>query len=617
LLLQINGSNIIPESNTDNDTLAVPITLDVRPPDLAPIALQVSALLDAPVATAVWGVTNVGPGSAALSFGSSWYDGLWLSTNSSADGIFAFINYWLEAGPIPAGGSYWRTNTFTVPPEPPGTYYLIFEADSSSQLPELSLSNNFIARPVAINLKSPDLVPITLEVPSTITAPPYPVVQVSWAVTNQGPGNAFPSLAFGGWGDALSISTNATTDGIVSQVGQWTETNSLPAGQEYHRTVLVSLPVAKSGNYYLIFVANEYGLTEANHDNNVLAVPFTFNAQFPDLGISSWQAPTQIVGQPWPSMTFVVGITNEGHGAARGNPYWTDSLYLSQTAFFGGQTILLRSWFQSNSVAAGSMYWQTNTVIIPITDSADYYLIFVADDFNSLGEQQLENNTVISPLSLNLSPPPDLAVDTFQVPALVISTATPNITLVSHVINQGLGVATGTWTDVVSVTFSTGSIYPAPNRQLVLDRESLTLLPGEGYWRTNVITMPEMISGRYWLSYLADSSYSLFDADFGNNIATSEVDFNLTAPGPPRLGQAFLLRNGWFEIFFYGSFGSTFALQVSSNLIDWESLYLFSCTATPMVLTDPPANGATSRFYRVVTPPPTGSYIPLGPPTPP
>ena len=611
LILRVNDSNLLSESDINNNTLIVPITLEINQPDLAPIALQAPTILDSPAATVVWAVTNLGPGTAAT----FWYDSLWLSTNSSVDGMFAFLGNWQEVGPVSPGGSYWRTNTVGVPDLQPGNYFLIFEVNPGGQLSELSLTNNFIVRPITIDLKPADLVPIVLQAPVKITGPPFPLVQVGWAVTNQGPGAAF---SFGrAWVDALFISTNVTTDGIVAQVAGWTQTNAIAAGQVYGQTNLVSLPLITGGNYYLLFQANVYGLAESNLGNNLLAVPFTFNVQFPDLGIISWHAPTQIVDQPWPALTFVVGITNQGQGAARGNPYWTDSLYLSQAPFFDYSTIPLQSWFRSNTLASGSSYWQTNSVVLPTADSADYYLIFITDTSNSLGEQELTNNTVISPLSLNLSPPSDLAVDTFLVPPLVIGTATPTVTVISHVINQGLGVASGTWTDMVSLALGGNVLYPGPARQLVLNQESHILLSGDGYWRTNIITMPEMQSGRYRLSYSADSSQSLYDADIDNNSAASSVDFNLTAPEPSRLGQGFLLRNGWFELPFYGSFGPTFTLQVSTNLVDWESLYLFVCTATPMTLTDTPIANVSARFYRVVTPPPTGPPIPFGPPTPP
>jgi subtilase family serine protease len=297
----------------------------------------------------------------------------------------------------------------------------------------------------------------------------------------------------------------------------------------------------------------------------------------------------------------VAGITNQGQGPAVGSRTWHDSIYLSQTPFFDAQARLISWWTRSNTVPAGGVYWLTNQITTPAFDSADYYLLFVTDEYNALGEQIVSNNMVISPLSLNLSPPADLTVDFFQAPSLVIGTSEPALSVVSHVLNLGLGPAVGQWSDSVSLAATGVSGYPGPARNVLTNQEAISLLPGEGYWRTNTIQMPEMQSGYYQLTFWTDVSATLYEADRDNNTAVSRVDFSLTSPSPPRFGLGFPQPGGSFVVPVYGSFGKELLLQVSTDLQNWQSLYSFYCTDTPTYLNDWPG-GSTSRFYRIVAP---------------
>ena len=48
----------------------------------------------------------------------------------------------------------------------------------------------------------------------------------------------------------------------------------------------------------------------------------------------------------------------------------------------------------------------------------------------------------------------------------------------------------------------------------------------------------------------------------------------------------------------FGEVGRNYALQVSTNLINWTPVTIFSCTNSPTVLLDS-ARG-TAQFYRIV-----------------
>jgi hypothetical protein len=76
---------------------------------------------------------------------------------------------------------------------------------------------------------------------------------------------------------------------------------------------------------------------------------------------------------------------------------------------------------------------------------------------------------------------------------------------------------------------------------------------------------------------------------------TSALSINRVLP--PSFGLCQCLPDGTFRMEVYGEIGRSYALQVSTNLVDWSSAMNFSCTNSPTVLLDS-ATG-TARFYRV------------------
>jgi hypothetical protein len=57
--------------------------------------------------------------------------------------------------------------------------------------------------------------------------------------------------------------------------------------------------------------------------------------------------------------------------------------------------------------------------------------------------------------------------------------------------------------------------------------------------------------------------------------------------------------NGIFQMSFVGPVGSSYVLQVSTNLVQWTSISTNAPVTSPFVLSDPGAPGA-ARFYRVI-----------------
>src|SRR4029079_19750139 len=101
------------------------------------------------------------------------------------------------------------------------------------------------------------------------------------------------------------LSTNSVLDSGANYLFEWHETGPVDPGGLYWRTNQAQLPVVQSGTYYLFFSVNRDGqLFESHTNNNLLAVPITFNIQPPDLVPVVSLIPTNMTVPPNPFIDF-------------------------------------------------------------------------------------------------------------------------------------------------------------------------------------------------------------------------------------------------------------------------------------------------------------------------
>jgi YD repeat-containing protein len=271
LIVQPDSYGALSGGVPNNNVLAVPIALAAPAglPDLAPISLVAPAsVLPGASIQVVYGVTNSG-GSPMLG---EWFDELFFSTNAVWDATATFLGLEEVQGPVPKGGSYFETNTVTVPTVPAGTYYLIVQVNVGGLATEATLTNNTLASAITVQPPGlrPDLAVVSLLAPGS--AEPGQNFRVVYAVTNQGGG-----AASGPWFDALVLSSNATPAGAVAYLGFWTVDGPVGAGSGYANTntdAFVPSYVA-DGNYYLVLSVDYLqSVNESTRTNNVLALPF-------------------------------------------------------------------------------------------------------------------------------------------------------------------------------------------------------------------------------------------------------------------------------------------------------------------------------------------------------
>jgi len=612
LILKINTGYYhynLEESDYSNNVAVVgPISFEIQPTDVAPIvSLVPSTFSGAPYSAGlsiVWGVTNEGPGTVQVSWLPSVY---W-----SATPIFDQAN-WVDSvygtPPLKPGEVFWITNRIYPPVVTNGLYYLFFSANPDNELRESNTNNDVAMVPIGYTVALPDLAPVSLIASNVVSFQAYPWIQVAWGVTNQGAAAA--EVVPWGWpklNDVLYLSKSTNLVDAIP-LGHWPETNSIPPGGSYWRTHFVRLPGVESGDYFLIFVANESslyygtGVAESDPNNNVAVLPITLDIRPPDLAPLGFQAPSLVTGQPYPEVTVVWGVTNQGLGAAESPlptpPNYTawplaDAVFLSTEPtidVFWARPIC-GYWQRAQPFLPGTSEWHTNTVRVPVSESGSYYLVFKTDAYDSVFELDEGNNTMAVSVTFRLSPPADLSVSRFIVPRVVTGPGNPTISVAWQVGNEGIGPVTDNWSDMLVLS---GPTYSGVTMGTFWVTNSLR--SGESYWRTNLVTLPITESGEYQLTLRTGDS-GPFDLDWNNNTLTAPITFNITGPPAVFIADARLVEST-FAMFVYGALGTNYQLQASSDLVHWNRVLDFVCTYDPTPVYELAGGNFDRRFYRV------------------
>jgi hypothetical protein len=296
-------------------------------------------------------------------------------------------------------------------------------------------------------LALPDLSPSALKVPAAITNEPNPRITISWCVAKDGSNGGSDRY------DGLFVSTNPVVGNAGWPFASWYVPMPWASHDLSCATNSFTLPIFVSGDYYLIFKTDFYNwIAESDENNNVIVSPFRFEATPPDQAPLSLEVEETITSPPNPYITVIWAVTNLGPGTAKGG--WIDSLYYATNALSTPEATRLGTYYVTGPVAAGEVYWQTNTVRIPITSSGTFYLVFQTDFTNILWETNLSNNSIAAPVKFTIQPP-DLAPLALLAPTNVSSLANPTLNIVWGVTNQGSGAAVAPWLDALFLSTNT------------------------------------------------------------------------------------------------------------------------------------------------------------------
>jgi len=417
----------------DNNRGSTALTIRYREADLQVdgVSLAATSVAAGSPLTVNWQVSNRGSRETRTS---SWFDGLYLSRDSSLDeGDFALLAGGSGGGPaaqrislgadgrakfLGPGESYSASATFELPDSLSGDFHLIVRADTAISsdgrqrstirdgLPGLAVAgdaaglvrefrdegNNQASTRLSITPGvPPDLQMAEVAAPSRVLAGQSLVVD--WRVANRG-GDTPGSQA--SWNDLVYLSRDRFLD--LNQdhyLGYRRHEHGLAAGDDYTARQSFAVPAHLAGAYYVFVVsdpARVWGSGDSgmlresgNEDNNAGAAPQPILVETPpaaDLKVGSVLLPARAeVGE---EIRIEFSVFNDSSNPARGQ--WTDALYLSADSDWDVGDPLIGRIAHSGDLASGDAYTAALTAILPPVRDGNWRVIARTDLYNEVFE---------------------------------------------------------------------------------------------------------------------------------------------------------------------------------------------------------------------------------------
>jgi hypothetical protein len=361
-----------------------------------------------------WSVSIYGNGLVA----GTWKDKIYLS-NDSLVGSDTLLSEKVLSDSLHSGESYSVTDTFLIPDNLTGDYWVILQVDGENNIYEQGNegNNTLIANHrTHLSIPShPDLQITNLEVPPdgwTGLA-----TDVRWTVAN------FGDTAVGvSWTEKVYLSTDSLIGSdILASTFVYSE--GLGVGESYTHIHPVPLPEDAPGRYWVVVqtdALNNVGEYEGENNNFRISDSSITSHQspYPDLRVTLVEGPPAAVSGQTINVSWT--INNNGTDATDA-PIWYDRLYLSRDTLIGPDDIILGTFRNFSYLAPGQSYLQTKAITLPwgiFTD--DYHFIVFTDWNNWVNEHTAEGNNkgYSSPTThISFVPPPAPKVSIFNVVA--------------------------------------------------------------------------------------------------------------------------------------------------------------------------------------------------------
>jgi|GEM_PF-1710728 len=526
-------NNVYERDNENNNAGATsaPVQVIIPTEDLTPVSLTAPAAAVFGNSIEVsWTVRNAGTGPT---YG-NWYDRLYLSTDAVLGSGDIALNYVYasespDVRPVGAGQEYTRSlQNVQLPLNvslTDGNYFLLLRTDDGNQEPELSETNNVIARAISLSVPDyPDLTVTNVEVPPSVqSGQPF---DIRFTLNNAGEAAAtnFNNLIY------------LSSDGISLDrfVGSVFVDQSLAAGTSTTVDKTITVPLYEPGTWRVIVLADSSGQVyeHASEGNNrgvsATAVVATL-PPLPDLVVSNIVAPLQ--GLAGDTITFSWTITNQGTADFSGT--WVDRVYLIGGG--GGTEQSFGNFSFEGSLAVGASVTRTQNLTLSATQDGTRRFVVQTDSANQVNETpagQLNNTTQDNTdLSITFPPLPNLQVTAITPPDEPFSGTQTTIRWV--VTNNGTGATSaGSWRDQVILSLDDKWETLDDNIHLATVDNPNYLPVGESYQNSATISIPRGLNGSYHFLVRTDVFGNVFEDAFEND-NTRVTDAILVQLTPP------------------------------------------------------------------------------------
>jgi hypothetical protein len=466
-----------------------------------------------------WQIRNDGDGNSGSQ---GWYDAVYLSNdavlNSESDlfwGNFSNVSY------LEPGQNYERIQSFTLPFGIAGFYYVIIQSDRFNTLQEENNNNNtgYNTEAMLVQLTPPPDLQVTSIISPENTFSGQQV-NISWEVTNEGPGATSSSS----WNDRVYLSQDTIFNPASATVlGTYAHSGGLAPDISYMQSKTVTIPGDIFGTYYFHVATDlnnqvyEHAFENNNHSRsiplNIILTPP------PDLVVTSMEIPSEASNRQ--SISVEWNVLNQG-GTQPVSGDWDDIIYLSTDPDYNlSGAVEAGSYYNDEMLMPDSSYNASVSINIPNTLNGHYYVYIKADGNNQVNEHSFEGNNLLRSDTTLLITSPDLWVYDLLVPA-ADSTGQP-VTISWKVMNNGPGtIYNSGWTDKVFVSYSP-VFNPAAVTQIASLNYGVNLYPEEFVSKQVVTALPNNFPGPYYIYVYTDHYNSVFEnSTDSNNTIRSE-----------------------------------------------------------------------------------------------
>ena len=520
-------------------------------PELHVTGISHSVMAGGQQATISWTVQN--DGTAPTPNGATWNDYVWLSVescvNTNFGGSLLLLGTFESISVLNVGESYTQTQTFDIPIDISGDYYLFVLTDvydawlinwENNTVPnpynpppyiscysryngviyELTeyehgnnssgyYNDNFFYELVDIE------VPLVPDLQVTSIIPPdnfFSGTNIHVLATISNLGEVTTPNA--NWTDALYFSqepdfNTATCLATVAHSG------ALAVDSSYQVTFTGHIPLTIFGEAYFFVKTDIYEQVYEhinNHNNMTMSYPVNIILTPPaDLEPSELVVPVAVSTAENLSYSFMV--TNVGAG----NPNvtsWVDKVYISTEDTFGTNAILLNTHHHYGNLAPTAYYSVNGSVALPSNvNSGFYYLYVVADADDAVFEYLNKDNNLLQSSLISVTSP-DLQITEMTAPEQITSGYPINLSYT--LINNGDGaISNRSITDKIYIS-NTESLNGAT--QIAQTWHNVNLPVGQSMTVTCNATAPTgLTDGTFHLIVVADGNNEIHESNEGNN----------------------------------------------------------------------------------------------------
>ena len=524
---------VFEHTNTDNNIRRSDFPMQVLRPDFIPSGVVIPTVDSTSGPLPVeFTLNNAGPGNHLP--GKSIRYRLYISPSSTWDpNLMTEIKAGFAQGPIPAGGAIVVTDSVTIPDGEPGPFYVYVVVNKTNPIPEVSTQNNTARSPHAITIERPDLMISHLNVPSAMVSGEG--ASLSWTVKNDGAGRVNSTT----WTDSIVMSKHPVyhPDSLIGVGSHKHHNQTLLPGETITTTETLHIPHGHIGTFYFYVITDVYdavyekGATQNNTSAPSTPVAMTLGP-WADLTVSTISVQdTAVQGDVVP---LVFSVVNAGTKAASATHGWKDKVYISSSHQWNTSTMQLMNTHTYSATLLPDSSYQINTGInIPLSLPEGFYYFYVYTDAeNSVYEYTDEGNNIMrsDPIYIKAYPPIDLATTSATAPASANSGT--QITVGWSVHNYGLGTTLAAhWYD--GIFLSPDPVFSAQTAiYLGEKRRNGPMAPGHSYSTTHTVTIPNGLSGTWYLIVVADRMDIHHDVNRVNNASPPQTIAITLTPSP-------------------------------------------------------------------------------------